>query len=291
MRASFADYYERLHRIVLQLMRAFYKTPHLMRYQGDGGAYQVAEWRNVDLGSTRQVRVRRNTFTTMMPTAKAGLIAEKLQAGMITPQEASRLDRENMSPLLGLTENPHVERVKRQLWLWRQGPSEQQQQMPPAPVGPMMDPNTGQPAVDPNTGQPMMRPPVDPLIQVSSAVFAPVPVDADPAVAVLRYQELGAACADAEMSGFPPGWVQGLFQAAEVARQAAGVVTIAEQQMMAQQQVQQQQQAQAQQQDSERSQSENARSDKKESEAAKQETELQREQIRAGSRTSGMMQP
>ena len=282
VRSNFEDYFERLHRIILQLRRAFFTTPQLMRFQGDGGAFQVKEFRNVDLGATREVRVRRGTFTLMAPTAKAGLIGEKMQAGMITPQEAMRLDRENMAPLIGITENPHVERVKRQLWLWRNGPSPDVTEQEPQPqTGP-----DGQPVVDPATGQPVM---LDPVAQAVQAIFAPIPVDADPTVALIRYQELGSASADAELSGFPPSWVQGLYMAAEAARQAAGIVTIAEQQMMAQQQAQQQAQAQAQQQEREAGEKEADRSERRESAAAKEQAALEREAIRAAAKQSGMM--
>jgi len=243
----------------------------------------VREFNNVDLGATREVRVRRGTFTLMAPTARAGLIAEKLQGGMISQQEAMRLDRENMAPIIGITENPHIERVKRQIWMWRQGPGEQAAQMQPQP---QVDPNTGQPAIDPNTGQPVM---VDPLIQAAMQVFAPVPVDADPGVALLRYQELGSACADAELSGFPPGWMQGIYQAAEVARQAAGIVTIAEQQMMAQQQAQQQAQAQAQENQAKASEKQADRQATADQQSAKEQATIERERIKAASQNSGML--
>ena len=302
VRASFEDYYERLHRLILQQRRAFFSTPQLMRYQDDGGSFQVNDFRAVDLGATREVRVRRGTFTLMAPTAKAGLIGEKLQGGMITPQEAMRLDRENMAPLLGITENPHVQRVKRQLRLWRQGPTEDQkaqgeqyQQMLPnmqQQLQAQMGQYQQQAMMAQQQGQqppPPPQLPPDPLAQAASALFAPVPVDADPAVSLVRYQELGMSSADAELSGFPEPWIQALYQAAETARQGAGIVTIAEQQQQAQQAAQaQQQQAQAKQ-EHESGEKDKDRADRKESAAAKEQATLDRESVKAGAQASGMM--
>lgn len=283
VRANAEDYYERVHRIVLQLRRAFFKSPTLMRFQGDGGAFQVRDFKNVDLGQTREVRVRRGTFTLLAPTAKAGLISEKMQTGMISPQEAMRLDRENMAPLIGITENPHVERVKRQVWLWRQGPGEDVLQAQPQP---QMDPMTGQPAVDPMTGQPVM---IDPAQQAGMAVFTPIPMDADPQVALLRYQELGGACADAELSGFPQGWVNALYQAAEMARQGAGIMTIGEQQMAAQQQAQAQQQQEGAEREHQSQEKDKDRQHSKESQAAKEQATMDREAMGRAASQSGMM--
>ncbi len=282
VRANVEDYYERLHRIILQLRRAFFKTPVLMRFQGDGGAFQVRDFKNVDLGATREVRVRKGTLTLMAPTARASLIGEKMQSGMISPQEAMRLDRENMAPLIGVTENPHVERVKRQLWLWRQGPPAELQAAQPQP---QLD-DMGQPVLDPATGQPVV---VDPTQEAGAQVFAPIPMDGDPSVALLRYQELGGACADAELAGFPQGWVNALYQATEVARQGAGIMTIAEQQMMAQQQAQAQAQQQGEQQERESGEKAKDRQAKADSQSSKEQATLEREAIRAAAQASGMM--
>jgi hypothetical protein len=254
------DYYERLNRIILQQARANFSTPVLMRYQGEGGAYQVMELKAADLGSTREVRVRKGTFSLLAPTAKAQLIQNELLAGMITPDEALRLKRENMSALIGLEENPHVERVKSQLWLWRQGPTEEQkalgeqyQQMLPelqmqmeaqmaelAAQPPQVDPATGQP-IPPE--QPQLPP--DPLMEAAMAIFKPLPVDDEPNVAQIRHQEISREVAQSELHGFPQGWVDGLSNVYLATRQAAGIQSLAEQaaaqQAAAQQQAAQQQ--------------------------------------------------
>jgi FKBP-type peptidyl-prolyl cis-trans isomerase len=94
--------------------------------------------------------------------------------------------------------------------------------------------------MDPQTGQPVAPQP-DPIL---TAIFAPNPVDAEPTVAMLRTEELGRAAASSRYQRFPKEWGQGLLQAYEQARQAAGIATVQEQQQAAQQQMQAQQQAQ-----------------------------------------------
>lgn len=275
VRAAAEDYYERLHRLVLQQMRAWIKTPQLMRYQGDGGSWMVEEWNNAKLGATRTVRVRKGTMTMMAPTARDGLIVEKAQAGLLPPEEAQRLFRENMAPLIGLREDPAVERIKRHLALWRKGPSPELTQQAQIPQEPQMQ-------QDPATGQAVLVPPPDPLQMAAEALFAPLPVDEEPIVAQKRHLELSRAVCDAETTGFPPGWINGLVNVYLRNRQAAGVQTIAEQQMMAQQQQQAQAQAQQQQQVGQREAEDKDRSANTETEAIKQAGATERERIKAG---------
>lgn len=280
VRAAAEDYYERLHRIILQQTRAWIKTPQLMRYQGDGGAFMVEEWTNARLGATRTVRVRRNTFTLMAPTARDGLIIEKMQAGLIPPEEGQRLYRENMAPGLAVREDPAVERIKRHLHLWRKGPTPamlEQAQMAAA--------NPAPPQVDPMTGQPV--PPPDPLAVAAEQLFAPLPVDDEQPIALKRHLELSRAVSDAETTGFPPGWIQGLVNVYLRNRQAAGILTVAEQQQMQMQQAQQQQQAQAQQAEQGRTEASANRQAASETEAIKQAGATERERIKAGAQAAG----
>ena len=314
-RAACEDYYERLNRLVLQNLRAWCKTAQLMRYQGDGGAFMEEEFTNLKLGNTQTVRVRRGTMSQMAPTAKDGLIIEKMQAGLIPPEEAVRLARENMSPYLGLTEDPIIERVKRHLWLWRQGPTEEQVQqaqviaqqqqaefaqqqamqasMPPAGmVGGGVEPGGMEPPMTP------MLPPPDPLVAMAESVFAENAVDQEQMVAQKRHLELQRAAAEAEQGGHPEPWVQGLLNVYVRNRQAAGIQTIAEQQMAMQQQAQQQQAQQAGQQQaeaaSEAGERESQASDKQadrsamtEVESIKQAGATEREQLKAAMQAQG----
>lgn len=235
LKANTDDFYERLHRIILQLSRVFIDKPTLMRYQGDDGAYQVAEFLNTDFRETRVVRVRKGTGTMLMPAAKTDMIAQQVQMGMLDPMEAQRLTRDNLSTFLGLQDNPHVKRVRRQIQRWRKGPDQSVVQQAPVQA----------PQVDPQTGQSI--PPPDPVALAAQQVFAVLPVDQEQQVAMLRHQELALAVADVEFYNHPPAWTQALFAAYDQSRQAAGIATVAEQQQAQQQAQQQQMQMQQQQ--------------------------------------------
>lgn len=236
IRDNAQDYVERLGRLILQGARRWYDTPQLMSYRGEDGAYQVQAFERADFGQTRHVRVQRGSFTMLTPTAKNEVITTEMQLGGLTPQEGARLRRDNVSAIIGAEDNRHVLRVRRQLQAWRAGPPDE---LAGAQPQPQMGPD-GQPAIDQMTGQPVM---IDPLLQAGQQVFPLLPCDEEQAVAILRHDELVDAVADLEFHNFPPGWNQALVGAYLQARQAAGIQTIAEQQMA----MQQQQQAQAQQ--------------------------------------------
>lgn len=236
------DAYERIFRILLQLARRYFTETQLVTFRGEDGAYQVKEFSRADFGSTKQVRVQRGTWTMMTPIAKNDAINNEVQAGGLPPDEAARLRRENIAGIVGLEDNPHLLRVKRQLGVWRQGPSDEVKQAqalapPPAPPPP--------PQVDPASGQPIPAPPPPPtpIQSAAQAIFPLLPVDEEQPVALIRHQELARGVAEIEFYNHPPEWTQALIGAYTQAKQAAGIQTIAEQQQAQQAQMQQQQQA------------------------------------------------
>ena len=234
--------------IITQEMKAEYTVPQMLRYLSDDGSFKYEEWTGADLGSTRDVRVRRGTFTMMSPSAKAAYIDQLAQAQMLPLEKANRLKRGAVDALIGSQDDPHYLRIKRQLRAWKDGPSEevkaqsqqfaqQLQMMPPPP--PQMGPD-GQPVQAP--------PPPDPMFQAAMAIFNPLPVDAEPEAARTRWLELSDTMAGTSFATYPEPWRQAYLQVYDMARQAAGVTTLAEQQQMQAQQQQAQQQAAQQQQ-------------------------------------------
>ena len=248
LRHTMEDCYERSCRIITQEMKAEYTVPQMLRYLSDDGSFKYEEWTGADLGSTRDVRVRRGTFTMMSPSAKAAYIDQLAQAQMLPLEKANRLKRGAVDALIGSQDDPHYLRIKRQLRAWKDGPSEevkaqsqqfaqQLQMMPPPP--PQMGPD-GQPVQAP--------PPPDPMFQAAMAIFNPLPVDAEPEAARTRWLELSDTMAGTSFATYPEPWRQAYLQVYDMARQAAGVTTLAEQQQMQAQQQQAQQQAAQQQQ-------------------------------------------
>jgi hypothetical protein len=199
-------------------------VPQQIRWVGEDGGYKQREFVGADLGNTRDVRLQRGSFTQLSRTAKASLAMQYAQTQILDPEELRSIITGNVGGDLGLQDDPHRQRVRRQVDRWGQGPPKNWQ-----PAQPTMDPATGQ----------MVPPPPDPVL---GAIFAPIEADEEPKTALLRTFELGRAMASTRYSRWPAVWQQGLRVEYLRMRQAAGIVTAADQQR-AQQQATQQQQA------------------------------------------------
>lgn len=278
LRASFEDGFERLHRLYLQAVRAYWTVPMLIEAQTEDGSYQVDSLLREDLGNTSVVRVRRGSGTMLSPTAKNDLIMQ--QAQVLGPMEAARLMRDNLSPLIGLRDEPATKRIKRQLQQWKKGPAAEMQGLAPTP---QLDP-MGNPVVDPMTGQPVMQ---DPLVMAGQQVFALLPVDDEPQAAMLQHYELFEAVNEMERYGHPPGWNQALIERYMHARQAAGIQTIAEQQQAAQAQQQAQLQQQQQDREHERSEKTKDREFQREERAASEQAAMERDGMKRAAQAAG----
>jgi hypothetical protein len=171
-------------RIQLQLVRAFYRQPQLMRWCGEDGEYKMREWMGSDLGSTRDVRIRQGSFTMMAPLQKIELLFGWAQHGAIPPDQVQEMVASKIQAIQGIQDQAHLLRVRRQIEVWRKGP-------PPTWV----------------PGQPV-------------AELQPILADNFPPVAQLRLQELGRAMASTVYEKADPAWrmhLDLLYQAAGMA--------------------------------------------------------------------------
>lgn len=214
--------YTRACRIQLQLMRWQFTKPQMIGYVGEDGQYRADYFTGMDLGGTRDVRLKKGSLTMLSSSAKAQEAVYYAQVGgnpktgapgVIPPDELRDILASRLGSDLGIRDNPHRQRVKRQIHEWGKGPPEGWQE--PAPTV----------AMDPTTGQPVQMPGVDPTLQ---AIFAPIPADAVPEVAMLRFTELGRAMATLRYAKQPPAWRLAFDAEFERMRQAAGVQTVAE---------------------------------------------------------------
>lgn len=203
-------------RIMLQLVRAYYTTPQEISWVGDDGRYKQKHWTASDLGSTKEVRIAKGSFTQMTPMAKAQLANVYREQGLLNPMESEHIVEANLSPVFGLQDNPHRMRVRRQIALWSEGPKG-------PPVPPMASPAPlGAPPVAGPPGAPP-QPPPNPYAAELAAIWAPIPADTEPAIAQLRTYELARAMASTKFQKWPPAWQQGMVQSYQQARQATGV--------------------------------------------------------------------
>jgi len=253
-------------RIILQLVRRDYTIPQKVRFQGDDKRYKVKEFTGADLGNTVDVRIQPGSFTQLAPSSKAALAGNYAQMGVIPPEELRHILMGNVGGLIGLQDNPHVIRVRRQIEDWMAGPPEGTAE----PVAPT-DPMTGQPMMDMMTGQPMPAPTPEAL----TAIFAPLPVDEEQAVATVRAYELGRSMAGTRYGRWPAWWQAGYNQEYQRMRYFAGIQTVQEQAQAAQAQA-------AQQQDAERAESDQEARGAEQAGAQKAEVERIRQEGRIG---------
>jgi len=224
----------RMWRNELEFLRAFVSVPRQLAYLGESGDVQAKAFTGVDLIGAGDVNIARGTGTMMARSVKTGLAREELQMAMQTGdqlgvQRYQRAITGNTTPLLGLQDDPHRARIARQTGAWKDAATQQHEPAPPA------DPMN----VDPNTGQPIPTP--DPVAQQAAQIFAPNPTDELPHVAPLRFAELADVLASRTFLQADPRYQQAAFMEYERMRQAAGVMTRAEQMQMQQQQQAQQQ--------------------------------------------------
>lgn len=206
--SNVTDFLRRRARVRLQLIASNYTAPRLLRLNGNGGLPQVRAFQGADLRSVRDVRLRKNSMTMLTRSAKVSMLRDELEIGLKAGDPASYLRyRAGVSSLVDAIatedDDPHTQRVERQLVQWQAGPESQ------TPV---------------------------------AAIWAALPVDDDPTVAPMRAYLLGRAIASDRFTKFPPDWNQPLVAAYQQARQAAGLKNAAEQQQDQQAAAQAQQQ-------------------------------------------------
>lgn len=232
--------YIRACRIQAQLIRTGYTVPQQIAWQGDDGQYRQKYWTGSDLRGVKDFKLKRGSLTMMTNAEKVNMAFQFNQAGVYASHPEAFYDTivGEIGADVGLQDDPFRQRIKRQLAAWSAGPPDGWQP-PQPPTQAVPEPLTGmmtrQPAVDPQTGQPVPPPP-DPHL---AAIFAPLPADELQDVAAVRLTELKRFMATTRFTRWPVEWRQGVIAEFEHMKQAAGVMTIAEQQQAALRQQQQ----------------------------------------------------
>lgn len=224
----------------LTFMRAKYSAPRIVDYLGEGGDYQQRTWTGMDLMGAGDVSIAKGSGTMLPRSSKAEMAEKELGLAIQMGDQAGatryfRAITGGTSPLLGLQDDPIRQRVARQLAQWRDGAKGPHEAAPP-PAPPSIDPLSGQPIPAPAAP--------DPVAQQAAQCFAPNPTDDLPTVAPVRLGELVDAMASRAFLQADPRYQQALHAEYERMRQAAGVLTRAEQMQQQAQQAAQQQQAQ-----------------------------------------------
>ncbi len=203
-------------RIQLQLVRAFFEAPQQASWMGDDGEYKLEQWQGSDLGSTKDVRIMRGSFTALSVSSKADVAATLLEMGGITQSQFKQMVMGGVGGSVGLEDDPHRMRIRRQLNRWAKGPPDDIQDEQQS-------------------------------AQAAQAIFDARPNEELPEIALVRLEEIARMMAGTKFAKWPPFWQQALVAELQRAQSASGIQTIAEQQQAqqaAEQAAQQAQQAQ-----------------------------------------------
>jgi hypothetical protein len=228
VRANAADYYKRSCRIVLQLMRVFYTTERRLKYVGEDGRYKERSWTGADLRTTRDVSIARGSFTMYTPSAKRQMALAEL-GKTIDPDEYERLSSNQMSPILGTQDNPFRMKVRRELDDWTQGPDagfEQAVQAREQAIAQAQElAQSG--AADPSAIAAAIPPLPSPVKRV--------PADLEIRVATIRHSEIIRFMSSGKYERFAdnPKWQEVLLAEYNAMKQAAGILTVQDQQRIA----------------------------------------------------------
>jgi hypothetical protein len=189
----------RLWRVMLEQIRAFYQTEQVLQIVGDDGQQKVRRWSAADLGSTKDVRIQRGSMSMLSPSAKAAVAEHLFQLQAISQEELRHMALANSGGMLGLQDDPHRNRIARQIQEWEAGPPEGWQPQPPPQPGPP----------DPQTGQPTPPPPAAPDPTLSD-IFDQRLSDSVPDVVAIRLFALGRCISGTKYGGKPPEWRAGI---------------------------------------------------------------------------------
>lgn len=242
MKDNLGDFYIRLNQVILQLSRAYCTVPQLLEYTGENGQYKMKEWSRVDFRTTKRVSIAKGSYTMHTLLAKQEMANNAFDRKIIDADEYQELVAGGVAPVLGVQDNPHLMRVRRQIDKWLDGPTEQwlqdmatlEQRNAEVAATQLVSPD-GQPMAP----QPPIPPPEDPF------TFS-LPVDDEPMPAKIRHRQLSRTQADTKFQTMPKPWQDVLLREYAKAKNAAGVMTVAEVQAAKQQEQQAAQQAQQQ---------------------------------------------
>jgi hypothetical protein len=181
---------------------------------GDDGQHKVKAWSSADLGSTKDVRIQRGSMSMLSPSSKAAVAEHLFQLQVINPEELRHMALANAGGMMGLQDDPHRNRIARQIQEWESGPPEGWAPQPPPP-----------PPAPPVPGAPPAPPPPPPAQDPALAEIFDVRLsDTVPDVVAIRLFSLGRCISGTKYGSKPMEWRQGLdqeFQRMSQAQQAA----------------------------------------------------------------------
>ncbi len=240
IRSNSAFFYIDLNRILLEQARAFGDVPQLISYVGEDGQYKEREWSRTSFKNTKNVTISRGSFTMHTLVAKQQMANEALDRQAISMEDYKELISGGVSPVLGMQDDPHLLRIRRQLEIFSDGPPEgwmeaiqalQMAQQQAEQVNAQAQQMAAQ-GVDPMSMglQPPQLPPKPP-----GPFDDHLPIDLEPIPAKIRHRQLSKQMASQKYQAFDPMWQAELLNEYGQMKNAAGVMTVPETQQAQQQ--------------------------------------------------------
>lgn len=209
--------WERHGRVKLQLVMKHFSVPQLLRYTGADGVANQEWFSGNDFARVGNVVIQSGTGTMMPATERVNFVLQLRAAGLMDPDTALEIAIPAYRRTLGAPDNPHLQRIERQVSSFLEGMPEgwdvQQAQYQQAVAQHAMLAQQML-AADPEA---MIPPEPD----APWTPFAVLPMDAEPAIAMMRRRRLGALMAKAEFSAQPTAWKQVAVDAYTVAAASA----------------------------------------------------------------------
>jgi hypothetical protein len=226
MNYAFHVFAQRHGRIKLQMVMKHYDVSRLIRYTGEDGSAKQEWFTGNNFARVSTVRIATGSGTMLPPLEKVNMAIQLQGAMLMDPDEAHDIARPAFSRQLGVGDNPHVQRIERQVSSWLEGPPEgwemqQQQFVVAAQQHAALAQQAIEASPDPRAAQ------IPPPPQAPWTPFDVLPWDSEPPIAALRKRRLAALGSKVEFSKQPPFWRQVVvdaYNAAVGALQAAQAV-------------------------------------------------------------------
>lgn len=214
-------------RIKLQMAMKYFDVAQLLRYVGNDGSAKQEWFTGNDFARVGGVEIATGSGTMLPTTEKVNLAIQLRDAGILDPDYAAEIALSQSGKQLGAPENPHVQRIERQVSSWLEGPPadfEMQQMAYQQAV--MQHAAEAEAELQAGAMAPSQPPPQAPWTPFHVEVM-----DVKPQIAAVRARRLETLMAKTEFSRFPEAWqnvarqaweqANGALQAAQLAAQAA----------------------------------------------------------------------
>lgn len=177
------DFYVRSWRICNLLMKCGYTVPQQAEFLGDDESHKREEWIGSELETNVNIRLLPGSGTMLAPSSKLAVAEYAAKLGMVGPAQLKRMWMTNSGGLIGVQDDPHLNRVERQIRRFLKGPPK-------------------------DNGKP-----IDPALWPAEIadIWARMPNDLDPAIAAIREDELSRAISSTRFSRLDPIWQSGMI--------------------------------------------------------------------------------